>query len=212
MNENIKIHAFNCDGVDFQCGCNFVLEVCRVPARWGGYALSGLFFILFGITCLVLTQQVLSVILLLFSAITILIGILLIAASVFVAGFRVQWVPLLFSGIILIIIGLVSVYYPTMVSTFAIYLLAGISLLAGALMVIYGAISFVETKTKILIILLGIIPIAIAVYMILYPGSAAALIIVLFGIFACVLGIVLVIQGLVLRSVNYELGCNEEDF
>ena len=140
-----------------------------------------------------------------------LLGIILIAASIFVVGFRIQWVPLLFSGIILMIIGLVSIYYPNVVSTLAIYLIATISLLLGILIVIYGAISFVETKTRILIILLGIIPIIIAIYMFLYPGSAAALILMLWGVFACILGIVLIIQGLALRRINYELGCNEED-
>jgi uncharacterized membrane protein HdeD (DUF308 family) len=188
-----------------------VLEVCRIPARWYSYTLSGLIFLILGIACLVMTQQVLCVILILFSAIAIILGILLLAASVFVAGLRMQWVPLLFSGIILIIIGLVSIYYPYIVSALAIYLIAGISLLVGVLMVVYGAISFVEIKTRILIIILGLIPIVIAIYMILNPWSAAALVLRLWGIFACILGIVLIIQGLILRGVNYELGCNEED-
>jgi uncharacterized membrane protein HdeD (DUF308 family) len=188
-----------------------VLEICRIPARWHGYTLSGVILLIIGIMCLFLTQQILSVLLLLFGAIAILLGILLIAACVFVAGFRMQWVPLLFFGIILIIIGLVSIYYPYIISTLAIYLIAGLALLLGVLMVIYGTISFVETKTRILIILLGIIPLIIAIYMILYPGSAATLVLGLFGIFACILGIALIIQGLVLRRVNYELGCNEED-
>ena len=161
--------------------------------------------------CLVLTRQVLSVLLLLFSAIAILLGIILIAASIFVAGFRMQWVPLLFSGIILVIIGLLSIYYPYVVSTLAIYLIAVISLLLGILLVIYGAISFVETKTRILIILLGIIPVIIAIYMFINPGSASTLILMLWGVFACILGIVLIVQGLALRNLNYELGCNEED-
>jgi uncharacterized membrane protein HdeD (DUF308 family) len=188
-----------------------MLEVCRIPARWHNYTLSGVIFLILGIFCLVLTQDVLGIILILFTAIVLLLGILLIAASVFVAGFRVQWVPLLFSGIIFIIIGLISIYYPYIVSALAIYLIAGISLLVGVLIVIYGAISFVEIKTRILIILLGLIPIVIAMYMFLFPWSAAVLILRLWGIFACILGVVLIIQGLILQRVNHELGCNEED-
>jgi uncharacterized membrane protein HdeD (DUF308 family) len=207
----LKIHAFNWDDVKPKYWCYFVLEVCRIPARWHGYILSGLIFLMLGIVCLILTRQVLSALLIIFGAGALILGILLIVASVFVVGFRLQWVPLLFFGIILIIIGLVSIYYPGIVTALAIYLIAGVSLLAGALMVIYGAISFVETKTRILIILLGLIPIVIAVFMILNPGSAAELVLILWGIFACILGVVLIIQGLVLRRVNYELGCNEED-
>lgn len=188
-----------------------MLEVCRIPARWHGYTLSGVIFLLFGIVCLILTQLVMSVILILFSAIALVLGILLIAASVFIAGLRMQWVPLLCSGIILVIVGLVSIYYPYIVSALAIYLIAGISLLVGVLMVIYGAISFVETKTRILIILLGLIPIVIAIYIVFNPWSAAALVLRLWGIFACILGVVLIIQGLMLGRVNQELGCNEGD-
>jgi uncharacterized membrane protein HdeD (DUF308 family) len=188
-----------------------MLEVCRIPARWQGYTLSGVFFLLLGIICLVLTQQVMSVLLILFSAIALLLGILLIAAGVFVAGLRFQWVPLVLSGGIFIIIGLVSIYYPDIVSAIAIYLLAGLGLLVGISMVIYGAISFVEFKTRILIVLLGFIPIVIGIYMILYPSSAAALIIRLWGIFACILGIALIVQGLILRKINYQFGCNEAD-
>ena len=172
---------------------------------------SGVFFLLLGIICLVLTQQVMSVIFILFSAIALLIGILLIAAGVFVAGLRLQWVPLLFLGVIFIVIGLASIYYPDIVSAIAIYLLAGIALLVGLLMVIYGAISFAETKTRVLIVLLGVIALVIAVYMILYPKSAAVLLLRLWGIFACILGIALLVQGLILRRVNYEFGCNEVD-
>jgi uncharacterized membrane protein HdeD (DUF308 family) len=211
MEMELKIHAFNWVYIESQCWCYFVLEVCRIPARWHGYILSGLIFLILGIVCLILTQQVLNVLLIIFGAIALILGILLIVASVFVVGFRLQWVPLLFFGIILIIIGLVSIYYPATVIALAIYLISGVSLFAGVLMVIYGAISFVETKTRVLIILLGLIPIIIAIFMVLNPGSAAALVLALWGIFACFLGVVLIIQGLVLRRVNYELGCNEED-
>jgi uncharacterized membrane protein HdeD (DUF308 family) len=78
-------------------------------------------------------------------------------------------------------------------------------------MVIYGAISFVETKTRALIVLLGFIPLVIAIYMILYPTSAAALLLRLWGVFACILGVALLGQGLILRKINYEFGCNEPD-
>ncbi|MCU0630692.1 MAG: DUF308 domain-containing protein [Methanoregulaceae archaeon] len=188
-----------------------MLEVCRIPARWQGYILSGVIFLILGILCLVLTQQVMSVLLILFSAIALLLGILLIAAGVFVSGFRFQWVPLVLLGVIFIIIGLASIYYPDIVSALTIYLLAGIGLLAGLLMVIYGAISFVEMKTRVLIVFLGFIPLVIATYMILFPSSAAVLLLRLWGIFACILGIALMVQGLILRRVNYEFGCNEED-
>ncbi|MEI6293104.1 MAG: DUF308 domain-containing protein [Methanomicrobiales archaeon] len=188
-----------------------MLEVCRIPARWQGYILSGVFFLLLGIICLALTQQVMSVLLILFSAIALLMGILLIAAGVFVSGLRLQWVPLLFLGIIFIVIGLASIYYPEIVSALAIYLLAGIALLVGSLMVIYGSISFAEMKTRVLIVLLGVIALVIAGYMILYPKSAAGLLLKLWGFFACILGIALLVQGLILRRVNYEFGCNEEN-
>jgi uncharacterized membrane protein HdeD (DUF308 family) len=197
--------------IESQCWCYFVLEVCRIPARWHGYILSGLILLILGIVCLVMTRQVLSVLLIIFGAIALMLGILLIVASVFVVGFRLQWVPLFFFGIILIILGLVTIYYPVIVTALAIYLIAGVSILVGVLMVIYGAISFVETKTRVLIILLGIIPIVIAIFMVLNPGSAAELVLFLWGIFSCILGVVFIIQGFVLRRVNYELGCNEED-
>lgn len=188
-----------------------MLEVCRIPARWQGYILSGVLFLLLGIICLVLTQPVLSILLILFSAIALLLGILLIAAGVFVAGFRFQWVPLLFLGGIFIVTGLASIYYPDIITALAIYLIAAIALLVGLLMVMYGAISFVELKIRILVVLLGVIPIVIGIYMILYPSSAAVLIIRLWGVFACILGIALLAQGLILRKVNYEFGCNEPD-
>jgi len=188
-----------------------MLEICRIPARWQGYTLSGFFLVLLGIVCLILTQQVMSVLFILFSAIALLLGILLIVAGVFVAGLRFQWVPLLFLGGIFIVIGLASIYYPDIVTALAIYLIAGIALLVGLLMVIYGAISFVETKTRVLIVLLGFIPLVIAIYMILYPTSAAALLLRLWGVFACILGVALLVQGLILRKINYEFGCNEAD-
>jgi uncharacterized membrane protein HdeD (DUF308 family) len=188
-----------------------MLEVCRIPARWQGYILSGIFFLLLGIICLVLTQQVLGFLLILFSAIALLLGILLIVAGIFFAGFRFQWVPLLCFGIIFIGIGLVSIYYPAIITALAIYLIAGIALLVGILMVIYGAISFVEVKTRVLIVLLGVIPLVIGIYMILYPTSAAVLLLRIWGVFACIMGVALLGQGLVLRKVNYEFGCNEPD-
>ncbi len=155
--------------VECQCWCYFVLEVCRIPARWHGYTLSGLIFLILGIVCLILTQQVLSVLLIIFGAIALILGILLIVASVFVVGLRLQWVPLFFFR-----------NNPHNYRA-GLYLLPGycnssrdLSYRRGippcrVLMVIYGAISFVETKTRILIILLGLIPIVIAIFMIRTP-------------------------------------------
>ena len=89
----LKIHAFNWDYVESQCWCYFVLEVCRIPARWHGYILSGVIFLILGIICLILTQQVLSVLLIIFGAIALLLGILLIAAECICCGITVAMGP-----------------------------------------------------------------------------------------------------------------------
>ena len=64
--------------------------------------------------------------------------------------------------------------------------------------------------TRVLILLLGIIPLVIGVYMILYPGIAAVLVVDLWGIFAIIIGIALIVQGLTLRRVKYNFGCDED--
>jgi uncharacterized membrane protein HdeD (DUF308 family) len=186
-----------------------MLEVCRIPARWGNFFLSGLIFLIIGIICLIFTRQILNVILIIFSAIALVIGILLVVSSLFVVGLRMQWAPLLFTGIIFIVIGLVSVYFPSIVIAISIFLIAGLSFLIGLLMLMYGAISFAEMKTRIIIVALGIIPMAIGIYIILNPESAGSLVLGLWGIFACIIGIVFIAQAIILRNVQYQLGCDE---
>ena len=138
-----------------------MLEVCRIPSRWGSFSIWGIIFILTGIVTLLWPTLVMGIIALLFTILAFLIGIILIIVGIFAARHTISWWPLLFAGLFFIILGLISVMAPGLLATVAIVLMAALSILIGLLIIGYGIISFVELVTKVLIILLGIIPLLI---------------------------------------------------
>jgi uncharacterized membrane protein HdeD (DUF308 family) len=187
-----------------------VLEVCRIPSRWGSFIIWGIVLILIGIVTLFWPTLVMSIIALVFGALAFLIGIILIIVCIFAARYTISQWPLLFAGLFFIVLGVISVTAPGLLATVAIILMAALSILIGLLMIGYGIISFVELATRVLVILLGIIPLLIGVAMILYPGIAAVLVVDLWGIFAIVIGIAMIVQAITLRRVKYTFGCDED--
>jgi uncharacterized membrane protein HdeD (DUF308 family) len=187
-----------------------MLEICRIPTRWWSFVIWGLILLAIGIITLLRTDLVMSIIALLFSALVFLIGIILVVICIFASRNNISWWPLLFSGLFFIFLGILSAIAPGLLATIAIILIAALTILIGLLIIGYGMISFAELATRVLVILLGIIPLAIGVYMILHPGIAAVFIVDLWGIFAIIIGIALVVQGLTLKRVKYNFGCDED--
>jgi len=187
-----------------------MLEVCTIPSRWGSFIVWGAVLILIGIVTLLWPTVVMSIIALVFSALAFLIGIILIVVSIFAARYRVSSWPLMFAGLLFIALGVVSVIAPGFLATVAIVLMALLSILIGLLMIGYGLISFVELATRLLVIILGFIPLLIGVAMILYPGIAAVLVVILWGIFAIVIGVAMIVQAITLWRVKRNFGCDEE--
>jgi uncharacterized membrane protein HdeD (DUF308 family) len=187
-----------------------LLEVCRIPSRWGSFIVWGVILILIGIVTLLWPTAVMSIIAVVFSALAFLIGIILIVVCVFAARYRVSWWPLLFAGLFFIALGIVSIIAPGFLATVAIVLMALLSILIGLLMIGYGIISFVELATRLLVIVLGFIPLLIGVAMILYPGIAAVLVVILWGFFAVVIGVAMIVQAITLWRVKRTFGCDEE--
>jgi uncharacterized membrane protein HdeD (DUF308 family) len=187
-----------------------MLEVCRIPTRWWTFIILGLFFLITGIVTLLWTGLVMSAISFIFSILAFTIGILLIITCIFAARYRIPWLPLLLVAFFFLVLGFISVIAPNLLAAVAIVVFAAISILIGLMMIGYGIISFAETTTRLLVPLLGLIPLAIGVYMILNTGTAAVIVVQLWGIFACILGGFFIVQGFTLRRVNYNFGCNEE--
>ncbi|HTY15892.1 MAG TPA: DUF308 domain-containing protein [Methanoregulaceae archaeon] len=187
-----------------------MLEVCRIPSRWGSFIVWGVILILIGIITLLWPTVVMNIIALIFSALAFLIGLILIIIGIFAARYRVSWWPLLLAGLFFIALGIVSVIAPGFLATVAIVLMAALSILIGLLMIGYGLISFEELATRLFVIILGIVPLLIGVAMILYPGIAAVLVVVLWGIFAVVIGVAMIVQAITLWRVKRTFGCDEE--
>lgn len=168
--------------------------------RWWVFALRGLFAILFGVLALIWPGLTLLTLVLFFGVYTLVDGILSVIAGITSYGEHERWWAELLEGILDIIIGLVTFFWPNITALALLYLIAAWAIVTGILEIV-AAIRLRRVITgEWLLILSGIISIVFGVLLVLFPGAGALSLLWLIGSFAIAFGVLLIILAFRLRS------------
>jgi uncharacterized membrane protein HdeD (DUF308 family) len=152
--------------------------------------LGGIAAVIFGIVALIWPGITLIALVVLFGAYALVGGVLTLVSGIDLATQHARhWVPMVFSGLVGIAIGVVTFFQPGITALALVYLIAVWAILTGIFEVTAGVEFTGHVKGAWAYWLGGLLSVAFGVLIALFPGSGALTIVWLIGIYAIVLGV-----------------------
>jgi uncharacterized membrane protein HdeD (DUF308 family) len=169
-------------------------------------ALGGIAAVLFGIVALVWPGITLIALVVLFGAYAIVGGVLTLISGIDLATEHARhWVPMVFSGLFGIAIGVLTFFRPGITALALVYLIAVWAIVTGILEFAAGVEFTGRVKGSWALWLGGLASVAFGVLVALRPGSGALAIVWLIGFYAIVLGVTRMVFAYRVRSDASEI-------
>ena len=170
--------------------------------NWWALALRGLAAILFGILAFAWPGITLFVLILFFGAYMLVDGIFAIVAAVRVAREEARWWLLLLEGILGVVVGLVTFFWPGLTALALLYLIAAWAIVTGIMEIVEAIRLRQEIVGEWALILGGALSVLFGVLLVVIPARAGLLSLTwLIGIYAVAFGVLLVILAFRVRNV-----------
>ena len=173
--------------------------------KWWVFLLRGLAAILFGVLALIWPQITLLTLVVLFGAFVLFDGIFSVIAGVTSRKENYYWWTLLFTGLLEIAIGLLTLLWPNVTGIILLYLIASWAVIVGILDIILAIQIRREIKNEWMLIIDGVFSVVIGFLLFIFPAASAVALAWLIGLFAILLGIVFIILAFRLRGLVREL-------
>lgn len=172
----------------------------RLADFWWTLVVRGAIAILFGIVAWVWPELTVTTLTILFGAWLFVDGIFEII-SAFANRDRVNSVwPLVLSGVINIIVGLIVLFWPGLGAIALMYMIAIWAILTGLLAIVAAIELRKRIENEWAIGLTGVLSIIFGVLVMIFPGDGAVALVWVIGIWAIVIGIGLIAAGFRLKS------------
>jgi uncharacterized membrane protein HdeD (DUF308 family) len=168
--------------------------------HWWQVAVRGLIALLFGILLLVWPGVSLFVFAIFFGAFAFVDGIFTLVAAVNYKAGAGQRAWLFVRGILGIIVGIVTFFWPAITELALVLLIGAWALVTGIMELNFAFRSVRETGAKWLFAVSGILSIILGILLLVRPVAAIIVVIWAIGAYAVLAGIVLIVLGFRLRS------------
>ena len=169
--------------------------------NWWALALRGIFAILLGLAAFVLPGVTLAVLVALFGAYAVVDGVLAIIAGVRAAERHERWWSLVLKGLAGIVAGVLAFVWPALTALALLYLIAGWAIVTGVLEIV-AAVHLHRAHGEWLLILNGVLSILFGLFVIVWPGAGVLTLVWMIGVYAIVLGAVLLVLAFRLRNLH----------
>ena len=176
------------------------MDVLNALVRnWWLVALRGLAALAFGILTLVYPALSLTLLVLLFGAYAFVDGVFIIFSAIARRGER-HWVALLVSGILAVGIGVLTFVMPQVTALALVLLMAAWAVVTGLGQIVAGVRLRKLITGEWLLILAGVLSVIFGAMLAVFPGAGALAVALWIGLYAAVLGILLIALAFKLRS------------
>ena len=173
--------------------------------NWWVVALRGLAAIVFGVLTILNPAMSLAVLILFFGAYALADGVFTVIASVMRRRNEPRWVALLVSGILGILIGVVTFLMPGVTALVLLYIIATWAVIRGIIEIAVAIKLRKEIQGEFWLILAGALSVVFGGLLLAFPGTGALAVVMWIGAFAIVFGIVLMGLAFRLKGWNRRL-------
>ena len=169
------------------------------------FALRGVVAIIFGVVAFAQPVQALQALVLVFGAYALVDGIFAVIAGIAARGYFDRWWAVLLEGMVGIVIGLLTFFWPNITALVLVYFIAVWALITG----IFEIVVAIQLRRVItgewMLILGGLLSIILGILLFVFPGAGAVSLVWMIGIYAIVFGISEIIFAFRLRGLGHEL-------
>jgi len=173
--------------------------------NWWMFAVRGVVAVIFGVLALIWPGQTLQALVLVFGAFALVDGIFAVIAGIAARGYFDRWWAVLLEGMVGIVIGLLTFFWPNITALVLVYFIAAWALITG----IFEIVAAIQLRRVItgewMLILGGLLSIVLGVLLFVFPGAGGVSLVWLVGIYAIVFGISEIIFAFRLRGLRHEL-------
>jgi uncharacterized membrane protein HdeD (DUF308 family) len=177
----------------------------RFTNNWWMFAIRGVAAVIFGVLALIWPGQALQALVLVFGAYALVDGIFAVIAGIAARGYFDRWWAVLLEGIVGIVIGLLTFFWPNITALVLVYFIAAWALITG----IFEIVAAIQLRRVItgewMYILGGLLSILFGILLFFFPGAGAVSLVWMIGIYAIFFGISEVVFAFRLRGLKNEI-------
>jgi uncharacterized membrane protein HdeD (DUF308 family) len=183
-----------------------VAMVAVLARNWGMVALRGVVALVFGLLTIARPGITLAFLVLLFGAYALVDGVVSIAAALTNRRGEPHWVALLLLGLAGVAAGIVTFLMPGITAIVLLYFIAAWAILRGVAEIAM-AIQLRKVITgEWLLGLAGVLSVLFGLVLVMFPGAGALAVVLWIGVWAVVLGVVLIALAFRLRGWSRTMG------
>jgi uncharacterized membrane protein HdeD (DUF308 family) len=176
--------------------------VQTLARNWWAVVLRGVAGVLFGLAAFFWPGVTLLVLVALFGAYALVDGIFNVVAAIRGADTD-RWWLLLISGLLGILVGVWTFFWPDVTALALLYLVAAWAVVTGVLEIVAAVRLRKEIEGEWMLVLSGLLSVLFGVYVAFFPGAGALAIVWIIGAYALVSGVLLIALGFRLRSLAH---------
>ena len=173
--------------------------------NWWMFAVRGVVAVIFGLLALIWPGQTLQALVLVFGAYALVDGIFAVIAGISARGHFDRWWAMLLEGLVGVVIGLLTFFWPNITALVLLYFIAAWALITG----IFEIVAAIQLRRLItgewMLILGGLLSIIFGILLFVFPGAGTVSLVWMIGIYAIVFGISEIIFAFRLRGLKHEL-------
>jgi uncharacterized membrane protein HdeD (DUF308 family) len=173
--------------------------------NWWMFVVRGMAAVIFGVLALIWPGQALQALVLVFGAYVLVDGIFAVIAGIAARGYFDRWWAVLLEGMVGIVIGLLTFFWPNITALVLVYFIATWALITG----IFEIVAAIQLRRVItgewMYILGGLLSIIVGIVLFVFPGAGAVSLVWMIGIYAIVFGISEIIFAFRLRGLWHDV-------
>ena len=178
------------------------LDISDTPVQWWQIFIIGIIIFLSGIDAFFWTPMFLDLLIPLFGILALAVGVIMIMFSISVKQDLVYQFPIFFAGILSLVVAAIAIMIPGLIQTSLIIIMAFIAIINSVLLIIVGCSLSDVWKTRLVIVLFGMLTLFLSIVMALFPSLSTLVLIKIWGVYACVIGILCLVAGASMKRMR----------
>jgi len=175
------------------------LELSDTSMRWWQITIIGIIIFLSGIVAFFWTSMFLGLLIPLFGILALAVGVIMMVFSISVKQDLVYRFPIFFAGILSLVVASIAIMLPGIIGLSFIIIMAFIAIINSVLLIIVGCALSDEWKTRIVIVLFGMLALFLSILMAMFPALSTIALVKIWGIYAWVIGVLCIIAGMSMK-------------